>query len=92
MSLDNDWKEAYTVQKAIADGLRERVAVLEAELKTRPSAAPDTVSLPSHVELAVIDYSFGDEQLQAKTRSLAIRMLGAGVEPDELVRRIREGA
>lgn len=92
MPLDNEWKEAYTVQKAIADGLRERVATLEAELKVRPSTVSDTVSLPGNVELAVIDYSFGDEQLQAKTRTLALRMLAAKVDPDEIVRRIREGA
>ena len=87
----DELKEAYECRESLIASLRDEVARLTADLARRPAPSGDTVTVPSAVEAAIIEYSFGSEQAASATRTWAIRALAAKTSPEDVVAQITRG-
>lgn len=91
MDAYTELKEAYEIREHLIVALREENERLRRQLADAPAVAGATQTIPAEIESAIIEYSFGNEQLAAANRTFAIRALAAKTSAEDVAEQIIRG-
>ena len=86
------WKDAYEAEHSLRMAVERELEMVRVELAARPPKEQEARQLSADLELACLDFSFGNEDLARRNRKTAFSLLAGGVREHDIIVRIKRGA